>query len=117
MSYWDVPFSWADVNWLTAPVSIMSVWVDISRITQGIDVESGRRTTGYDRVAGKETLVRAQLYTYGTITPITAASCTVVQASHLSDTGVRTVIPQITTLVPASISPAADAQLGASRLL
>ena len=105
-AYWNVPFSWADMRWMGVSSTIMRAWVDAYRLTQGIDTESAPGAVTYDKVAGKDTLVRAQLFTYGAITPVTGASCWVVQGSHLSDSGVRTLITPRYTLVPASLNPA-----------
>jgi hypothetical protein len=103
--YWDGPYTWADMLWAGTSTTTMDLFPDVMRITQGMDVDAAHGGTAYDKIAGKDTLVRVQVYTFGAITTVTGASCQVQQLSHLSNSGVRTAISSSPITVPASLNP------------
>jgi hypothetical protein len=76
------PNTWADLLWGVLPNN-PTIAVDISRITQGLEYDlAGLTATQF--IAGKDTLVRAQLYAFGSIQPLVYSAC---QVQQLSDTG------------------------------
>lgn len=74
----QVPLTWSNLIWGGSAVAAPSVRLDALRITQGLeyDVTAGR---AYDLVAGKDTLVRLQLYAPGTVNQITRCEVTATQ--------------------------------------
>lgn len=105
-AYWDGPQTWADLQWGTTSTTTMNVFPDVMRITQGLDYETANgRTTAYELIAGKDTLLRVQAYTFGVITAVTGGSCQVQQLSHLSNSGVFTPVSSGVINVPIALSP------------
>jgi hypothetical protein len=71
----DVPNTWADLVWLGGGSS-GPVVVDRLRITQGLEFDLGAGVA-YDLVAGKDSLVKAQLYTTDPDRYVISAECIV----------------------------------------
>ena len=70
---WNVPNTWGDLVWGHPPTTSL-VRLDLQRITQGLEYDVPGLTT-YHLIAGKDTLVRAQLYTLGPLRNVTNAEC------------------------------------------
>lgn len=77
---WNVPDTWGDLLWLRAPTGEGRVRLDEVRITQGLEFD---RTAGvsHDLIAEKETLVRAQVYTRGSVRSIDRATLEVLRTA------------------------------------
>ena len=71
---WNVPDSWADLEWLPIP-DTPGVGLDAYRITQGVEYDQAGWE--HDFVAGKDVLVRAQLYADGPMRSVTGAECVI----------------------------------------
>ncbi|MEW5870614.1 MAG: hypothetical protein AB1894_15180 [Chloroflexota bacterium] len=84
---WNVPNTWADLLWLSAPTN--QIRTDRVRITQGLEYDPSGGVA-YDLIAGRQTLVRSQLYTLGTVPTVQNAVC---QVTALSGTRTTRVLP------------------------
>ena len=94
------PLSWGDLAWEAAsPVSIPCV--DVIRITQGLELQGN---TAYDFIAGKDTLLRTQLYIVGPYRPIVEAVCEVQRIAPLPE-GTAQTISVLRTLPGPSAGP------------
>lgn len=102
---YTVPNTWADLIWGAAPSGPGTIRVDVSRITQGLEQD----VTGgvlYDAIAGKDTLIRAQLYQFGTPALVASAVCKLQQTTAFGPFDVRVPVSGPVQTVPVSFGAA-----------
>lgn len=105
----NAPITWGDGVYSIPISSLRPVALDIARVTQGLDYDL-TGNTAYRRIAHKDTLVRAQLYSTGAIQPLANGQCLLqrlyrlVDGTLVSDVAPLHTIPITTTPTP-TINP------------
>ena len=74
------PNTWAGASLAAPAILLPQARLDAYRVTQGMDYDESA-SVPYDKIAGKDTLVRAQLYSTGLAKRVTSAECLVRQIS------------------------------------
>jgi hypothetical protein len=69
-----LPFTWADLEFRSASGTPGWFRADQVRVTQGLDFDMNAGVP-YDLIAGKATLIKAQIYTLGAIPTVESAEC------------------------------------------
>ncbi|HTI68974.1 MAG TPA: hypothetical protein VMF06_03360 [Candidatus Limnocylindria bacterium] len=69
-AYYNVPNTWGDLYWFGVPTATPSVGLDQVQVSQGL-VTDTTSAVDYDLIAGKDTAVRAQLYSHGALRAVT----------------------------------------------
>ncbi len=98
-----IPNTWGDASGVSAWNGIAPLQMDVWRVTQGLDYDS-TANVAYRRIAHKDTLIRAQLWTNGMLAPIASGSCHI-QRYYTLNGDVPTYSPGPTHTVPISFTP------------